>query len=508
MEQKHTLLKGTFYLTMAGLISRTIGFFYRIFLSHRIGAEGLGIYQLIFPLFALCFALTSAGIQSTISRFVAERIALQDYKSAKKFLMTGLFFSICLSIGCSLVLYFGSDWLGITILNESRCSVLLKILAFAIPFEAIHSCINGYYYGLKRAGVPSFTQLAEQIVRVGFVYLLCELAVSKGAVPSISIAVWGIVIGECTAMLLSLTAIAFEQTAHKKQDKSIIPLTFRRCGAQLFALSLPLTLTRVCLNLFQSAEAILIPMQLRVFGLSSSESLSIYGILTGMALPLVLFPTAFTNSIAVMILPSVAEAQAENQVRQIAKTAEKTVQYCLILGIMCSGLFLAFGKQMGLLIFHNSMAGTFIMILGWLCPFLYLCTAGHSILHGLGKMKTTFCLQILGILVRIVFLFFTVPTFGITGYLWSLLLSQLLISILTILCLTRYTHCTFSLSDWLIKPFFTCFFVIEVCSLMGGIPLASTSVVSPLLLLGINCVIYCLLYFGILYLLKALPKLS
>ncbi|RDU24283.1 putative polysaccharide biosynthesis protein [Anaerosacchariphilus polymeriproducens] len=506
MNQKHTLLKGTFYLTLAGLISRIIGFFYRIFLSHKIGAEGLGIYHLIFPVFSLCFALTSAGIQTTISRFVAEQIALNNQKSARKFLITGIFFSICLSIGCFFALNNGSNWLGIHIIKESRCCILLKILAFAIPFEAIHACINGYYYGLKRAGIPALTQLFELIMRVTFVYLLFELPLSSNT-PSLNIMVWGIVVGEGAAMLLSLTAFAFEQTRPKSKI-SKPPLSFRKCGSQLFTMSCPLTLNRVCLHLLQSVEAILIPMQLRAFGLNSSESLSIYGVLTGMALPLILFPSAFTNSISVMLLPSVAEAQAENQTRTIIKTAEKTVQYCLVLGILCSGIFLAFGKQMGNLIFNNSLAGTFIMILGWLCPFLYLCTAGHSILHGLGKMKTTFMLQISGILVRIGFVVFFIPAFGILGYLWGLLLSQLLITILTILFLTRYTHCTFLFSDWIVKPFLTCIFVTGICSLIGAIPHTLSAPLSSFLLSGINCTIFCLLYFGILYLLKAIPKFN
>lgn len=506
MNRKYTLLKGTFYLTLAGFISRIIGFFYRIFLSHKIGAEGLGIYQLIFPVFTLCFALTSAGIQTTISRFVAERIALQDQKSARKFLYTGLFFSLSLSFLCSFILYFKCEWIGINLLKEPRCSVLIQILAFALPFEAVHSCINGYYYGLKRAGIPSLTQLAEQFVRVGFVYLLCQIAMSKGSEPSLSITVWGILVGEGAAVLLSINAMLFDKTGRSNKKNSIIPMSFRRCGSQLLTLACPLTLTRVFLHLLQSIEAVMIPIQLRSYGLTSSQSLSVYGVLTGMALPLVLFPTAFTNSISVMLLPSVAEAQAENQYREIAKTSEKTIEYCLILGILCSGLFLTFGKQMGTLIYNNSLSGTFIMILGWLCPFLYLCTAGHSILHGLGKMKTTFFLQILGIIVRIAFVFFLIPMFGITGYLWGLLLSQLIITILTVISLTRYTKCIFSFSNWIMKPFITCFFVTVICFLIGGFHISSASLMPSLAFLGINCGIYCLLYFGILYLLKALPS--
>ena len=82
MSKKH-FLKGTLILTCTGLISRMIGFFYRIFLSHSIGAQGLGLYQLIIPVQTLVLAVTTAGIQTVISRLVASHMALGRTKEAR-----------------------------------------------------------------------------------------------------------------------------------------------------------------------------------------------------------------------------------------------------------------------------------------------------------------------------------------------------------------------------------------------------------------------------------------
>ena len=93
---KRTLFTGTLLLTAAGILSRFIGFFYKIFLSRTIGAEGLGIYQLIFPVMALCFSLTSAGIQTSVSRFVSSEIGKQNPAGARFYLLIGLILSVCL----------------------------------------------------------------------------------------------------------------------------------------------------------------------------------------------------------------------------------------------------------------------------------------------------------------------------------------------------------------------------------------------------------------------------
>ena len=189
---KRTLFTGTLLLTAAGILSRFIGFFYKIFLSRTIGAEGLGIYQLIFPVMALCFSLTSAGIQTSVSRFVSSEIGKQNPAGARFYLLIGLILSVCLSVFTGLFMWNNSEFIAGSFLQEMRCAPLIKILSFCYVPCSIHSCINGYYYGLKKALVPSLSQLAEQSARVGGVYLIYLVAQSNGRSIAISDAVWGL----------------------------------------------------------------------------------------------------------------------------------------------------------------------------------------------------------------------------------------------------------------------------------------------------------------------------
>lgn len=442
--QRHPLFTGTLLLTLAGLLSRIIGFFYRIFLSHTIGAEGLGIYQLIFPIYALTFSVTVAGVQTAISKYVAEAVARDSFppafprvyrKSSRNpasftYLYAGLFISLLLSFLCTVLLYLQADFLAIHMLGEARCGSLLRILSLTVPFGAIHASINGYYYGLKKTAVPAISQLLEQMARVGGVWLLYRIASEQGRPVTIQMAVWGLVIGEIVSVLYSASFTRFQRRFH------LLPCAIR----QVFTLSLPLTANRVFVNLFASAEAILIPIKLRAFGYSSTEALSVFGVLTGMAMPMIFFPSVITNSVSVMLLPAISEAAAKEDMAYIKNAVKKSCLYCIILGLCCTLGFLIFGRFLGTLVFANHLAGTFIVVLGWICPFLYLTTTLSSIINGLGKTSTTFLLHLTGSAIRILFVVFLIPTLGIKAYLFGILVSHLVESGVAVLVLRKHLH--------------------------------------------------------------------
>ena len=154
---KNHLLKGALLLTAAGVFSRIIGFFYRIFLSRTFGAEQMGIYELISPVLALSFALCTSAIQSSISKFTAAEPEAAIY-AKHRILLTGLSVSFVLSCLCTLFVWREADFISDFLLKETRCAPLLKIAALSFPAACIHSCINGYYYGIRKMEVQEELQ--------------------------------------------------------------------------------------------------------------------------------------------------------------------------------------------------------------------------------------------------------------------------------------------------------------------------------------------------------------
>ena len=190
-KQQHPLIVGTFILTAAGILTRLIGFLYRIYLSRLFGEEGMGIYQLLSPVLSLSFSLTAAGYQTAISKLVAEQAATRKSPALAPLWM-GLGISLPLSLLCNAVLFFSAEPIALHLLQEPRTASMLRILSFSVPLSAVHSCINGYFYGIKKAGIPAGAQLLEQITRVGCVYIVSGYVLSMGKAPSISVAVLGL----------------------------------------------------------------------------------------------------------------------------------------------------------------------------------------------------------------------------------------------------------------------------------------------------------------------------
>lgn len=429
MSKKH-FLWGTLILTCTGLFSRIIGFFYRIFLSHTIGAQGLGLYQLSVPLQTLVLALTTSGLQAAISRLSAASFALKDEKKARDFLTLGTFFSLLLSSGAAFFLYRHAGFFAIQILKEERTLPLLRLLSFTFPLSALHTCMNSFYFARKRTELPSAIQLLEQIVRVGSCYILYLIFLSEDREITAVIAAGGTLASEAAASLASLLAIGFYF-----RSSGYTPFHISKPAAllrELFHMSLPLTLNRTLLTLLAGIEMILIPQMLRVSGLTPDAALSVYGVFTGMTLPLLLFPSTIINSASVLLMPSVAGLQALGYKKRIRYVIRKASMCCLLLGSTCALLFFFFGKPMGILLFKNPAAGEYIHTMAFICPFLYLNTALSSILNGLGKPQLCLLQSVVDTGIRILFVILAVPVLGIRGYLYGILLSELVHTLLHI----------------------------------------------------------------------------
>ncbi|MBR6770491.1 MAG: polysaccharide biosynthesis protein [Lachnospiraceae bacterium] len=442
-KKKNPLILGTMILTITGFISRFIGFFYRIFLSRIFGAEGMGLYQLTSPVLALTFSVTVSGMQTAISKFVASETSNRDYNTSFRKLLVGFFIAMSLSLGCTVWIYLFSDWIASRMLFEPRTAPLLRIISLSIPMATIHSCINGYFYGIRNTAVPALTQLAEQLIRVGSVYLIYAYNIQRGYTPTISFAVVGLIIGEAASMLVSLTAIYCRFYSLTKSHTLLSKLQqpfgiYLQDARQLLSLAVPLSLNRTLINFLQSIEAICIPQYLQLYGYDNAKALSVYGVLTGMALPLILFPSAITNSISVLLLPLVSEAESTNNQAAIRRAVQKSIRYCFLLGFLCTAAFLLLGRWAGNLLYDSSLAGSFIITLSFICPFLYIASTLNSILNGLGKTLQTFAFSMISLLLRLLFVIFAIPLYGIQGYLWGLLASQLLQTLLCVFAVRKY----------------------------------------------------------------------
>ena len=447
--RKMAFITGTLLLTSTGFICRILGFFYRIFMSRTIGAEGLGIYNMVHPIFSICFAVCAGSIQTALSQYVAA-----NQTRGKAVFRTGLVIAMGMSFLLAWGIYGNAGFLAEKLLLEPRCAPYLPVMAVSVPFAALHACINGYYYGMQKARVPAFSQVAEQVIRMGAVFLIASIWLESGRQITVSLAVYGHLIGEMASAMFTVFCLGFFPPCKDGDSRRApaIPLSFGATAAPLMALALPLMGNRLILNVLGSAEAIWIPNKLISSGLTNSEALSVYGVLTSMALPFILFPSAITNSMAVLLLPTVAEAQADGNEARISSMISMSLRYSCYMGVLCIGIFTIFGNQLGVSVFHDQNAGTYITILSWLCPFMYLATTMGSILNGLGRTSSTFFQNVFAMVIRLAFVLFAIPRYGILGYLWGMLVSELALALMSFLAVKRLVPFCWDTVNMIVKP--------------------------------------------------------
>lgn len=478
---KSTLIKGTFILTLAGFLTRILGFFYKIYLSNILGSENLGIYQLIFPIYSLFFTFYAGGIQTAISKLVAEH-------PGKKILTKGVSLSLLLAFLCSALLYTNSEFFANIIIKEPRCEHSLKLLALVFPFCSVTSCINGFYYGLKKTSVPAITQLLEQIGRIVFSYLIILLYLPNAKNLSCEFAVLAMVVGEAVSALYNLCSLVLHKTEKVKSS-----IQNEHLYKKILLFALPLTATHLIVSILHSVESILIPNMLKISGLTAKEALCIYGVLTGMSMSLLMFPSTITNSLSVLLLPSISEAKASKQHKYIKSITENTIKYSLLIGLFCTFVFLLFGDELGYLFFHNELSGRFLRNLSWLCPLLYVGTTLSSILNGIGNISTTFITTVAGLSLRVILLVILIPNRGIMGYFIALLISQFVLTLLNFYYVKKSLYFTFDSYNWLVKPIFFLtfwgFFILKIWQFFH-----THISLSSLILLGICCILYLGLY--------------
>ena len=490
---KNPLIKGTLILTLAGLISKVLGFVLRIFLSRFLGAESLGIYQLITPVYMLGIVISSFGIQTAISRFVS---SVGQRKEQIKILKAGLSMAFAMSVLLSLFIYHRSSWIASYLLNEERCTSLLRVVSFCIPLEAIHICANGYYYGLRKTAVPAISQFLEQIARVAGVFFLFTLTENNGIIFTPFHALGGNLIGDIVCFLFSFSALAMEP-GRKTSAKAVC--SYPAIYKKITAVAVPLTCNQTIVHMFHSIETVLIPTMLQSYGYSVSKSLSIYGILTGMALPLIMFPSTLTNSFAVLLLPTVSEAHSKGHKNTVLHISRGAVSLCLLLGIFSTGYFLFLGQNVGWILFQNRQVGIYLNTLGFLCPFLFLNITLGSILNGLGKTALVFRNNMISLIIRILFILFIIPKLGIIGYFLGFLISSIVTTFLFFISLRFLKESLLDSRNYIVKPCLSLAASCFVLTLASHFQQGNTQ--DSLMALMLKSVIFFLLYLGFLKLL-------
>lgn len=490
MRTKRNLWWGTLTLTSAALASRGLGLLYRVLLARFLGAEGLGLFQMIFPFYVALVTLAVAGMPVAVSQMVAEG------KTHNKALMRiAWILVLSISIPLMLVVYLWAKPLALTLYHDVQFVPLLWAIAPALLAVAFSSVLRGYFIGLREVQVPAASQVAEQLARV--VIMLGILSALGRQIPHAPlVAVILIPVGESVSLVILATAYWRRQPLEPMVQGNPIRI------ADILRLSVPVTFSRLLGSLVAVVEATIIPLRLVASGMSRFHAIQYFGQLTGMALPLIFFPTALTLSLATNLVPLIAQAGARRDMDQIRAHTEASMKATALVTVPVTAVLFAIGAQLDDAFFHTQIPTQVFVPLVAGGFFLYFDITLAGILRGLGRTVIPMRNDLIASAVEVamVWVFGAQNGFGREGIAWAFAVGFFLSFVLNLLATMKLTAYRPAWARMLIRPILAA--VPSVLVIGWWQTIASHYGLHSLMALGASLALATLTYLGSWYLMR------
>lgn len=444
---KNRFLSNAITLAGTAFITRAIGMMFRIYMSGRIGAEGVGLYQLILTVFLFFSTVTATGMSLSVTRMASELTAQGKYGQARRATSLCVMISVGASVLGGTILFCGADFIAETLLHDGRTALSLKILAPALPFMAVSSCFRGFFYARRNALKTSSEQLLEQLIEIGVFAAVISYLAPKG----IEYACCGICIGTLTAEIISCfySAILYWIDVCKTKSEKIKISWFLKNSAEI---SLPVTASSCLRTGLSTVENILIPFGLKKHGSDYRTALSDYGIITGMAMPVLMFPSVLILPFASLIIPEMSQAHAKGDMHSIRRMTQKLFRGVLLYTLPTTVIFMFFSSEFGQVLYNDADIGLYIGILAPIIPFVYLDSVTDGILKGLNEQLSYLVYNVIDSVIRVALTYFLLPIIGVKGIIVVIFVSELLNTVMSIARLLKITQLRLMVCDWIIKP--------------------------------------------------------
>ncbi len=433
--KKVVFIKNAVVLTVTTLILRFAGVIFKVWLGRTVGSESIGLYQIILSVYALASAFATSGISTAIVSVVAKEIAINNPFFAKKAVAKGVFFTILLSVLTFGLLFFGANFISLKFIGDTRAALALKIMAVGVVFVGLCSCFRGYFIARRKAGASSFSQIAEQTARI----LLSIFLITRFYNRGITFTVAAMVAGDIGAEAISAFIL---WVCYKKDIKKLDPIKSNapnNLNRQILNIALPITAGRYLSTSLRTVENAAVPRLLTLGALSGSASLSFFGAIKGMALPLLLFPSSFLGAISLLLIPELSELKAKRQGKSISRAITLIFKITAVFGIIFGCVFWFCGQELGVLLYNDSSVGFCVKILAPLVPLMYLDSICDGLLKGLDCQKSTFYYSIFDSLMRLILVFLIVPKYSVYGFVFIMYLSNILTTVLNVKKLLNVT---------------------------------------------------------------------
>ena len=443
-----SFLKGTLILTVAGVVVKVIGSLNWIFVSRILGGEGIGLYQMAFPIYFFALSVSTAGVPVAISIITAERVALKDIFGAKRIFRISMSLMFVTGLIFTALTYFGAQWLiDWHFIRDARAYWSVVALAPAIFFVTLLASSRGYLQGWQRMTPTAVSQIVEQIFRVVTMILFASLFLPWG----LDFAAAGASLGAFAGAVAGLLVLVYfhwklERDIKNEYGRDIKPLpeserfSTWKIIKRIFALSLPVSAASIMLPVVSNLDLAIVPQRLEVAGYSVNEATELFGYLTGMAVPLVNLATILTASLAVSLVPAISKARALKDDKLVFSQTASGVRISNFVCFPAFVIVFVLATPISTLIYNAPGAGPAVLVSSFSIVLLGLHQVSTAVLQGLGHPSIPMVNMIIaaGFKVVLNWVLTAQPSLGIMGAAWATAADMGVAAIINMYFIHRY----------------------------------------------------------------------
>ena len=397
--------------------------FFNIYISNTIGEEAVGVFSLVMSVYMFVITLASAGINIATTRVVSEELACNNHigakRTARRSLILSLFFGCCASI----IFFIFADFITIRCLNNRISKDVIYLICIALPFISMSSAVNGYFTAVRRVYKNAFAKFFEEFVKI-----VCTAILLKSFMPNgIDYACYALILADVISEVLSFLYlyILYKFDKHKFRSKSRYK-DLDSYNKRILRITIPVALTSYLRSGLSTAKQLLIPFSLQKSGMNSSNSLIAYGIVNGMAMPIIMFPVILVTSFSGLLVPEFSRYYVEKKYRKIISSSTIILFGTFIFSIFITFMIFIFADELSLIIYDKLEIAKYLRILSPLIVVMYLDIVIDSILKGLDAQVSVMGINVFDCIVSISFIYFLVPILGFSGYIISIFISEII----------------------------------------------------------------------------------
>ena len=416
MTKKQRFLYNGMLLTAVGFAIKGAVLFLGAFISGKIGAEGMGLQALIGTVYAFAVTFATSGISLSVTRLVAASVG--EGQGGDRILRAAFLYATCFGVGGTALLFLLADCISMTLLSDERIIDALKILSLSLLPIAYSSVISGYFVAVRRVTLNAVVQVSGQILRIGLTVLLLS-RFSDGLASAMRALALSCTLTEVLCFCLALV----EYTVDRRMYGSVKNRGY--AIGEVCGMALPLAFSAYVRSFLMSVEHSLIPRRLVDRGNTRTEALSSYGYLSGMALPIVLFPMTPLSSFSGLLVPEFAECESTDNTARMERIAARVCALTLVYAIAVAVFIFAFSEELGYVLYGTYAAGRYVAVLAPVIPLMYLDHVTDSMLKGIGEHVFSMWINIADSLLSVILVWLLIPIFDVFGYALVIIIMEL-----------------------------------------------------------------------------------